>query len=197
MTQEHEALWGSREADLGATSPGADEPLPLAAQRLAGGDLDALDAVWDLCARELYGLALWRSGSASDAEDVVQEVFLRLARAPKTLATARDPRAYLLTMAHHAAVDTRRRRRAEALDTALLLVVPDPAADPGRLADASRASALVHALPPRQREVVFLKHFAELTFREIGRVTGVPTFTASGRYRAALRRLREGMGVRG
>jgi DNA-directed RNA polymerase specialized sigma24 family protein len=42
---------------------------------------------------------------------------------------------------------------------------------------------------------VFLKHFADLTFKEIGRVTGVPTFTASSRYGAAMRRLRAGMEV--
>jgi RNA polymerase sigma-70 factor, ECF subfamily len=195
MAEEQEALWGGREADLGATSRGADEPLAVAAQRLAGGDLAALDAVWDLCARDLYGLALWRSGSAADAEDAVQEVFLRLARAPKTLARARGPRAYLLTMAHHAAVDMCRRRRPGVLDADLLIVVAGPAADPGRLADARRASQLVGGLAPKQRAVIFLKHFAGLTFKEIGRVTGVPTFTASSRYRAALRRLREEMGV--
>jgi DNA-directed RNA polymerase specialized sigma24 family protein len=43
--------------------------------------------------------------------------------------------------------------------------------------------------------VVFLKHFAELTFREIGRVTGVPMFTAAARYRLALRRLRQHLRV--
>ena len=42
--------------------------------------LDALDRIWDLCAEELHGLALWRTGSRQDAEDAVQEVFVRLVR---------------------------------------------------------------------------------------------------------------------
>jgi RNA polymerase sigma-70 factor (ECF subfamily) len=195
MAKEHEVLWGDRNAGLGATSRNEDEPFALAARRLACGDITALDALWDLCARDLYGLALWRSGSSADAEDAVQEVFLRLARSPQTLARARGPRAYLLAMAHHAAVDLCRKRREEVIEADLLLVVQGPVADPGRLADAQRASRLVRELPPKQRAVVFLKHFAELTFRDIGRVTGVPTFTASSRYRSAMRRLRERMGV--
>ncbi len=46
-------------------------------------------------------------------------------------------------------------------------------------------------LSDEQREVVELKHFAGLTFREIGEVTGVPTQTTATRYRAALDRLRD------
>jgi RNA polymerase sigma-70 factor (ECF subfamily) len=190
-----QALWEDVAAEAAATSESLDERLALAVQRLAGGDVAALDALWDLCAGDLYGLALWRSGSVADAEDAVQEVFLRLARSPRTLVGARRPRAYLLAMAHHAAVDASRKRREDVLEPDLLLVVEGPTADPARRADAERASHLVRELPPKQRAVVYLKHFAGLTFKDIGRVTGVPTFTASSRYRAAMRQLRERMGV--
>jgi RNA polymerase sigma-70 factor (ECF subfamily) len=179
--------------------PGDEEPprldasLSLAAAALAEGRSEALDLIWDRCARELSGLALWRTGSTADAEDAVQEVFLKLASSPKALATATRPRAYLLTMAHRAAVDQLRRRRERPLDAAVLLV--GPAIDPTRTADAEQASRLVQGLPPKQRTAVFLKLFAGLTFEEIGRVTGVPTFTASSRYRLAIGRLRRQMGV--
>ncbi len=194
MAKEQETLW-ARVAGVEGVPRTVEEPLAVAAQRLAHGDLAALHDVWDLCARDLYGLALWRSGSVADAEDAVQEVFLRLATSPQALSRARGPRAYLLTMAHHAAVDVGRKRREEPLATELLVVLPGPTVDPGRVADGARASHLVRSLPAKQREVVFLKHFAELTFKEIGRITGVPTFTASSRYGSAMRRLRAEMGV--
>jgi RNA polymerase sigma-70 factor, ECF subfamily len=170
-----------------------DAALLLAAESLSRGSTEALDAIWDLCARDLYGLALWRTGSIVDAEDAVQDVFLRLARSPRSLSAATRPRAYLLTMAYRAAVDLQRRRRERPLDPKLSLIAP--VVDPARAADAERASSLVQGLPPKQRTVVFLRLFAELTFQDIGRVTGVATFTASSRYRLAIRRLRRKMGV--
>lgn len=195
MADHHEALWEGLAPEHGAASENLDARLASAAQRLARGDVAALDVVWDLCAGDLYGLALWRSGSVADAEDAVQEVFLRLARSPGALARAHRPRAYLLTMAHNESVNAYRKRREETIEPDLLMVAHGPANDPARRAEAERASTLLRELPPKQRTAVFLRHFAELTFRDIGRVTGVPTFTASSRYRAAMRRLRERMGV--
>ena len=54
---------------------------------------------------------------------------------------------------------------------------------------------MVSTLPPTQRDVIYLRHFADCTFRTIGRITRTSTFTASSRYRlgmAKLRRLMEG-----
>jgi len=172
----------------------SDSVLSAALADLARGRLQALDAIWDAIASDLFGLALWRTGSRNDAEEAVQEVFVRLARSAGRLPAIARPRAYLLTMAHRAAVDVvRRRRPGEPLDSAVELLAP--ALDPGRAADAERASHLFLQLPPKHREVVHLKHFVDLSFAEIGQVIGVPTFTAASRYRLAIRRLRELMGV--
>jgi RNA polymerase sigma-70 factor, ECF subfamily len=188
--------------ETGAGPGSAEEALAEALQGLAQGRTQCLDRIWDLCARDLYALALWRTGRVVEAEDAVQEVFLRLARAPEAPAAARRPKAYLLTMAHRAAIDqVRKRGRTSRLEwpdegagpTPPALVAPPQ--DPGRAADAEHAARLIAALPPEQREVVYLKHFAELTFEAVGRVTGVPTFTAASRYRLALRRLRRRLGV--
>jgi len=161
---------------------------------VAAGDLDALAGVYDLIAGNLFGAALWRTGSREDAADVVQEVFVRLARAGRTLSKVRRPRAYLLTMTHRAAVDLLRQRcRTQPVDDALLEpVAPDHEAH----ADAARLSALVRALPAAQREAVYLRHFAGLSFAEIGAATGVPTFTAASRCRLGLARLRKMLGVK-
>ena len=177
-----------------AASSAADERLAATLADLAAGRLDALGTIWELTADDLFGLALWRTGNRSDAEEALQETFVRLARAAGRLPRLSNPRAYLLTVAHRAAVDVvRKRRRSDPLESAADLLAP--AGDPGRGADAAHASRLLLALPPKQRETVFLRHFADLSFAEIGRVTAVPTFTAASRYRLAIRRLRGQMGV--
>jgi RNA polymerase sigma-70 factor (ECF subfamily) len=176
------------EADLSAAAS-----LAAAFAALAAGDLDAIEAIYDACAADLFGLALWRIGSREDAADVVQEVFVRLASAPSGLKRVRNPRAYVLAMGHSAAIDVLRRRKltVEADDAVLEAVRPDPVI----AADAARASRLVLGLPAAQREAVYLRHFAGLSFAEIGGVTGVPTFTAASRYRLGIGRLRKLMGV--
>jgi len=65
-----------------------------------------------------------------------------------------------------------------------------PETDDARAIDAARASKLVAQLPPAQRDVVYLRHFADCTFAAIGDITGVPTFTAASRYRLGIERLR-------
>ena len=160
---------------------------------LAAGDPEALGRLYDLCAPELYRIAVWRSGNRADAADAVQDVFVRLARNPGRLARARDPRAYLLTMAHHAAVDRQRDSESAVQPDAFLAHAPAP--DHARGIDGRRAASAIAALPPAQRATVYLHDFAGLTFREIGRVTGVPTFTAASRYRLGLEHLRRVMGV--
>jgi RNA polymerase sigma factor (sigma-70 family) len=162
-------------------------------RELSQGRRDALGALYDLAADRLYGLALWRTGTREDAAEVVQEVFVRVAERRSELDRVRDPRGWLLAVTHRLAVDaTRRRRRrgGESLDGHLDLASPETDLDGA--VDARRAWALLRRLTARQREVIWLHHAAGLSFAEIGRATGVPTFTAASRYRlgvAALRRL--------
>jgi RNA polymerase sigma-70 factor (ECF subfamily) len=188
-----------QEADGAAAAgerPGPEELQGLFA-RIAAGEREALGELYAGCSRELYGLALWRTGSPGDAADVVQELFVRLARAREQLAAVRRPLAYLRKMVHRAAVDLHRRSRrsaAQSLETCRLVEADDPR--PERQAEARRISQLLLELPAVQREAIYLRHYAGCSFAEIGRATSVPTFTAASRYRLGLRRLRERMGVK-
>lgn len=166
--------------------------------RLAGDDPAgrgrALAALYDLAAAGLYGQALWRTGSEGDAADAVQEVFVKLAATrPAVLARVRRPAAYLRSMTHRAAIDQLRRRRPHAALDGLVIAADD--ADPGSAVDSGRLSALVHRLPPAQREALYLRQFAGLTYAAVGRATGVPTFTAAARCRLGLARLRRLMRI--
>lgn len=157
------------------------------------GEQLALGELFDLVGDDIYGLALCRTRHREDAEDVVQEVFVRLARTRARLGEVRNPRSYLLGIAHRVAIDVLRRRRVTVeLDETLLEPVTF---DCVRAADAARLSVLLLELPAAQREAVWLRHFAGLSFSEIGDVTEVPTFTAASRYRLGMRRLRRRLGV--
>lgn len=164
---------------------------------LADGRAAALEPVYEALADDIHGVALWRTGSAADAADVLQEVFVRLAGAGPRLRRVRDPRAYVLRMAHRAAVDVhrRRRRRAEKSIEEVGYVEPSTASAE-RSVDAGRVTRLLDELPAEQREVIYLRTFAGCSFAEAARATGVPTFTAASRYRLGLERLRRLLGVK-
>ena len=164
---------------------------------LASGSQQAFEDLYTVAAPRLYGLALWRTGDPEDAADVVQEVFVRLAAAHARLGGINDPLAYLRRIAFRASVDVHRkraRRREEPLEVCAF--VEAAGESPERGADAVRVSRLLARLPANQRQTIYLRHFAGCSFAEIGRATGVPTFTAASRYRLGLRRLQRLAGVK-
>lgn len=82
---------------------------PTLAESLADGDADAFAALYDRLAARLLGAARTMIGSAADAEDVVHDLFVDLARGRDRLAAVADLEAYVFTMLRHAI--SRRRRR--------------------------------------------------------------------------------------
>ena len=132
----------------------------------------------------------WVSGQA-DAEDVVQEAFVRFWRARQRVA---EPAGYLYACVKHAALDWQRRRKRQFRREE---AVARPEADalferPGESDE--RGAAVVAAmqiLPEEQREVLVMKIWGNLSFPEISRALQIPANTAASRYRYALIRLRE------
>lgn len=184
------------EAEPGAAEAGkerSETACEAAFRRLAQGGIEALDAIYILEADRLFALALWITGSREEAADAVQDVFVKLAGTGGNLRQVRRPRAYLLSMARSAALDRLRARRDGEPAEDLLLEAPAP--DPAGSVDARAVSRLLRRLPARQREAVYLRYFAELSFADVGRVTGVSLFTAASRCRLGLARLRHWMGV--
>ena len=192
MTPPSRLMWTERTVPAIAGVNDGDDGWVGAFRELAEGRLSALDDLYDLAATDVYRLALWRTASREDAEDVVQDVFVKIAEKSRSLDSVRHPRRWLLTVAHRAAVDLcrrRARRRTESLDEIPFLVAPD--SDPDRVVEARSLSHFIALLPKKQREVLALRHFADCTFSDIGRITGVPTFTAASRHRLAVAKLRK------
>ena len=169
------------------------------AESLAAGDPDAFAALYDRLAVRLLGAARTMTGSSTDAEDVVHDLFVELARGRARLAAVADLEAYVFTMLRNA---VRRRGRRAALDRRAVLAIAEGRRAAGAFATAAAdlpddaLAAAVAALPEAQREVVALKIDAGLTFAEIAAVTGTSLNTAASRYRYALEKLRTALAGR-
>lgn len=161
------------------------------AARLACGETVAFAELYDCCGNQLHHYLVGRLGSRETADEVLQETFLRLARSHKRFALVENPVAYAFTVARNEAL---RKRQRQGRERGFLSAV-DLFEIAGRDDGQSRESAEVVAqalsrVSEEQREVIELKIYGGLTFREIAEVTGVPQGTVATRYRAAIGRLR-------
>jgi RNA polymerase sigma-70 factor (ECF subfamily) len=160
------------------------------AQRLARGDSDAFAELYDLYAGRLHHYLTVRLGSRTEADDVLQETFLRLVRTRWRRDRVNNLSAYVFAMARNeASRDVTRRGRERTLCAEELFLYTD--SDARQRETAEMIAVGLGELNERQREVVELKIYGGLTFSEIAQMTGVPLPTAATRYRAALERLKK------
>lgn len=182
------------------TDPGLrDEDL---VARLRWRDLAAFEALYDRHAALVYSVAYRVVGNAQAAEDVTQEVFLRLWRRPELFDGTRGRfTTWLLSVARNRAVDEVR-----SLGRRLQHEAPPPEAGAQELGDASAADpeleaqlalereavrAALATLPPEQQEVLLLAYFGGLTQQEIAQRLGQPLGTVKTRIRLGMKKLRE------
>jgi len=153
-----------------------------------------LAALYDEHAPALFGFLLNFTRHESDARDALQEVFIKLVRSPGSMEGVREPRAFLLRLAHNVAIDQGRRRQtrdryhAESGLDVVELFAPVP--DPDRQAFQAALSVALSELPAEQRAVVHLKLWEGLTFDRVAEVLEIPPNTAASRYRYGLDKLR-------
>lgn len=158
-------------------------------RRLSGGDPAALGEFYDLYAGLVNGLALRIVRDASEAEDVVQEVFVQVWRQASRYDPGRgSPEAWVCTMARTRALDRLRRRAARREE-------PSEAA-PGATATPKAEEALavrkaLDGLSADQRQALELAYYEGLTQSEIAKRLDEPLGTVKTRIRTAMIRLRE------
>jgi len=141
------------------------------ASRIAVPDVAALVAAFSPL---LYRIAFSIVRSRADAEDIVQETFVRVIEDPARFARVREPRPWLVRIAWNLALDRVRRITPVSLNEELAagLISPQRSAD-AALAEARRLAqvlAAVDRLPQREREVLLLAAIEELTTAEIAAV---------------------------
>ena len=153
-----------------------------------------IERLYDDHAQALFAFLLNFTRDEADTRDLLQEIYIKLAGSPDLLHAARDERAFLLRLAHNAAIDLMRRRGARtkhheqfSVETFELF---SQTSDPDTTAFRSELAAALGELPADQRAVVHLKLWAGLTFEQIAATLEIPLNTAASRYRYGLDKLR-------
>jgi RNA polymerase sigma-70 factor, ECF subfamily len=207
----------TRSGDSGARKPGPGHrlgpatPERDAAQPFTGaGDAKLLVAighhshqglaeVYRRHAGAVYGLARRVVGNPSDAEDITQEVFVRLWNQPDRFDAARGSlRTFLLTQTHSRAVELVRSRAARALreerEARLAEVVGnDLDREISDLVVAQQVADAMTQLPEVERRALELAYYHGHTYREVASLLDQPEGTVKSRIRSGLSRLRRSM----
>ena len=163
-------------------------------QRTGAGDRSAFDKLYRRYSRPVFGFALRRLGDRGRAEDAVQETFVSIWRSASTYKPERGPGAPW-ALRRRAQRDRRPQPRPE---RAAPPRSPDEASTdlgPDERAEQSWTQWQVHGalerLPEREREVIALAYWSDLSQSEVAAQLGIPLGTVKTRTRAALMHLAE------
>lgn len=178
-------------------APEADDSLERLALSARDGDATAFAGLFAACAPAVLRYGYARSRNPADAEDLLQQTFLRVVEAlPRYEDRGLPFRAWLFRICRSVAIDAHRRRRPHVpLDDAIELVdagATGRAVGRGRLADVMIA---IESLTLEQRQAIELRFFADLSARDAGLVMGRDEAAVRALQARAIATLRRRLGV--
>src|SRR6185503_20086937 len=183
--------------------PASDEVLML---RYKDGDLSAFEVIIEKHQQPLFSFAYRFCNDYHQAQDLVQEVFMRLVKMSRHYEPKAKFTTYLYTIAHNVCVDHFRRKKkrqtvslSDPIDSENEMTIEDtmkderanPQRDYHQKTFEQALHQAVEELPAEQREVFLLREQQNLAFDEIARITGCLPSTAKSRMRYALQSIRE------
>jgi len=171
------------------------------------GDIAALGALIERHKNALYSYLLRITGRGDVADDILQEVFLKIIRNPNLYKEKNKFRAWLFTIANNAAMDYFRKeasRKNEPLpqqnseneENTFAAIAPDVLEDgpEKRFENKQLAEKIERALASlsyEQRQVFYMRHYSELSFNEIAEILNLPIGTVLARMSRAADKLRK------
>lgn len=164
--------------------------------RVALGDRDALSRLYDATAGKLYAVCLSVLKDPADAQDVLQDVFLRVwQRADRYAVTGHSPMTWLITIARNMAIDRLRARRAGTVGLDAAPEVRDERPGPEAVAiarsDRDRIETCFGELEPPRAEAVRGAYLEGETYATLAERHGVPINTMRTWLRRSLLTLRD------
>lgn len=127
----------------------------------------------------LYRVAYYILESEADAEDAVQDLYVKLWNSIDSLDTVRNPKSYCVTLIRNICID--RIRRASHISNPEVIEIPSHSADAHSAMESreqlNRVMAAIQRLPDKQRRVLQMKVFEELSYEEMERITGMNNLT--------------------
>jgi RNA polymerase sigma-70 factor (ECF subfamily) len=151
-----------------------------------------LEQIYDAHASGLFHYLVTFTKTEADARDLLQELFIKLARGAEI--ELQSEKAFVYRLAHNLAIDWMRRRKVrwDGEDRLLKELVDgyQTSPDPDALVLAQCLAEAMKSLPVEQRTILQLKLWDRLTFEEIAEAQNIPLNTAASRYRYGLDKLR-------
>ena len=162
-------------------------------ERRDNGEPVGLAELYELMGRAIFTTAYVITGHREDAEDILQDTLVEIYQDARFYRPRTNPRAWVLTVTRHTALDAVRKRTRHAtapLDTAEALPTPPDAHD-----EFTALWDLLAVLSPEERELVLLRLYHGLSHGEIAETLRISTAAAQKRYRRAIDKLRAHHGV--
>jgi len=165
--------------------------------RIESGDQAAMSALFDRYGTLVYSVALRVLKDASEAEDVMQEIFVQVWKNPGAYVSGKGSLAgWLAVVSRNRSIDAiRKRRPAEPLEMFALPAATNLARDAERDFLLGKIRGVMGSLPEEQRKPLELAFFEGLSHSEIAEKTGDPLGTVKTRIRIALATIRKALTV--
>ena len=158
-------------------------------ERTADGEPAGMSELYDLMAQAIYTTAYVITGHREDAEDVLQDTLIEILMDARLYRPRTNPRAWVLTVARHTALDAVRKRSRRST-----LSVEDAAATVPAPPDAEEELAalwdLLSILSPADRELIVLRLYHGLPYAQIAETLRITVSAAQKRYQRAMSQLR-------
>lgn len=192
----------SSEVEPRAMQQGPDQTIEMTyadlVARTAGGDAGALAALYDATAGQIYAFALRIAGERAAAEEIVSDVYFQVWNQAGRYDPARGRvLAWMMMMCRSRALDTLRRRDPALSHPDPTLLCPDAASLEGDALDIllalerdSAVALAVSKLAARERKLLALSFYRDLSHQEIADETGLPLGTVKTVLRRAMQALR-------
>lgn len=167
-------------------------------------DSEAFAVLYDRHSRPAYSLAYRMMGQRQAAEDLIQEVFLRVWRSTGSYRAERGSvRTWILSIVHHRGVDllrstASRRRTQDKVEASAEKAQPSEAfSEAWRNSQRDEVRQALETLPSEQLKVLELAYFSGYTHVEIAELLDLPLGTVKGRMRLGLKKIKDYFDSRG
>lgn len=162
------------------------------------GDAEAFAALYDRHSRSAYSLAYRMMGEKQAAEDLVQDIFMKVWRAAGSYRAERGSvRTWILSIVHNRGIDqiratASRRRTQDRVEASAATTQPSEAfASAWRNSQREQVRDALNTLPAEQLKILELAYFSGYTHVEISELLGLPLGTVKGRMRLGLKKIKD------
>lgn len=162
-------------------------------ERDQNGEPIGLAELYELMGRAIFTTAYVITGHREDAEDVLQDTLIEILQDAHFYRPRTNPRAWVLTVTHHTALDAvrKRGRRVTVPDEAAATVSAPPDAEE----ELAVLWDMLTVLTPEEREIILLRLYHCLPYTEVAETLHISVAAAQKRYQRALDTLRTHHGV--